>query len=184
MANTKLDRIERDIEKTRAKILEYQKRLKDLEAQKIEEENAQIVQMVKAVHLDGAQLAAFLSAYASGPTNRRKPKMKHKKLFRSVTALLAALVLMGGFSVTAFAGGGDVSDEPPTPVTETEPEETTGGYEPQPLTPEGNMSLVDDITGEASGDKQFITVVTKNGNYFYIIPRRGRRKHRPFPQSS
>ena len=29
--------------------------------------------------------------------------MKHKKLFRSVTALLAALVLMGGFSVTAFA---------------------------------------------------------------------------------
>ena len=45
--------------------------------------------------------------------------MKHKKLFRSVTALLAALVLMGGFSVTAFAGGGDVSDEPPTPVTET-----------------------------------------------------------------
>ena len=32
MANTKLDRIERDIEKTRAKILEYQKRLKDLEA--------------------------------------------------------------------------------------------------------------------------------------------------------
>ena len=64
--------------------------------------------------------------------------MKHKKLFRSVTALLAALVLMGGFSVTAFAGGGDVSDEPPTPVTETEPEETTGGYEPQPLTPEGN----------------------------------------------
>ena len=75
--------------------------------------------------------------------------MKHKKLFRSVTALLAALVLMGGFSVTAFAGGGDVSDEPPTPVTETEPEETTGGYEPQPLTPEGNMSLVDDITGGA-----------------------------------
>ena len=37
MANTKLDRIERDIEKTRAKILESKKGLKDLEAQKIEE---------------------------------------------------------------------------------------------------------------------------------------------------
>ena len=86
--------------------------------------------------------------------------------------MLAALVIMCGFSVTAYAGGGDESDDTPTPVTEetpapeTEPEETTGGYEPQPLTPEGNMSLVDDITGEASGDKQFITVVTKNGNYF------------------
>lgn len=44
MTNTKLDRIERDIEKTRAKILEQQNRLKALEAQKTEEENAQIVQ--------------------------------------------------------------------------------------------------------------------------------------------
>ena len=44
----------------------YRKRLKELEAQKTEEENAQIVQMVKAVHLDQAQLAAFLSAYANG----------------------------------------------------------------------------------------------------------------------
>lgn len=66
MTNTKLDRIERDIEKTRAKILEQQNRLKALETQKTEEENAQIVQMVKAVHLDGAQLAAFLTAYANG----------------------------------------------------------------------------------------------------------------------
>lgn len=66
MANSKLDRIEKDIAKTRAKILEQQNRLKALEAQKTEEENAQIVQMVKAVHLDGAQLAAFLAAYANG----------------------------------------------------------------------------------------------------------------------
>ena len=73
MANTKLDRIERDIEKTRAKILEQQKKLKDLEAQKVEEENAQIVQMVKAV-LDGTQLAAFLSAYASGEITLPQPE--------------------------------------------------------------------------------------------------------------
>ena len=31
------------------------------------------------------------------------------------------------------------------------------------------MSLVDDISGEASGDKQFIVVKSKGGNYFYII---------------
>ena len=39
MANTKLDRIERDIEKTRAKILEYQKRLKDLTYWPIQAQN-------------------------------------------------------------------------------------------------------------------------------------------------
>ena len=89
--------------------------------------------------------------------------MKNKKLIRKFTVLAAALVLMCGFSVTAYAGGGDYYDEV---NDEPIPEETA---EPQPLTPEGNMSLVDDITGEASGDKQFITVVTKNGNYFYII---------------
>ena len=63
MANAKLERIEKDIAKTRAKIVEYQNRLKDLEARKTEEENAQIVHMVKAVNIDAAQLAAFLSAY-------------------------------------------------------------------------------------------------------------------------
>lgn len=66
MANAKLERIEKDIAKTRAKIVEYQNRLKDLEARKTEEENAEIVHMVKAVNIDAAQLAAFLSAYANG----------------------------------------------------------------------------------------------------------------------
>ena len=33
--------------------------------------------------------------------------MKNKKLTRNVIALLAALVLMGGFTVPAYAGGGD-----------------------------------------------------------------------------
>ena len=36
------------------------------------------------------------------------------------------------------------------------------------LTPEGNMSLTDDFTS-ADGDKQFITVKTADGDYYYII---------------
>ena len=31
------------------------------------------------------------------------------------------------------------------------------------------MTLVSDITGDAANQKEFLTVVSKNGNYFYII---------------
>ena len=47
--------------------------------------------------------------------------MKNKKIIRKFTVLLAALVIMCGFSVTAYAGGGDESDDTPTPVTEETP---------------------------------------------------------------
>lgn len=37
------------------------------------------------------------------------------------------------------------------------------------LTPDGNLTLVDD-EGQTTGEgKQFVTMVTKNGNYFYLI---------------
>ena len=42
------------------------KRLRALEAQLAEEENLEIVRMVKAVHMDNKELTAFLRAYASG----------------------------------------------------------------------------------------------------------------------
>lgn len=48
-----------------------------------------------------------------------------------------------------------------------EPEKTDETLEP--LTPDGNLSLVDDYGSIEAGGKQFITVVTKKGNYFYII---------------
>ena len=37
------------------------------------------------------------------------------------------------------------------------------------LTPDGNLTLVDDAGSPTKSGKQFITAVTKNGNYFYII---------------
>ena len=37
------------------------------------------------------------------------------------------------------------------------------------LTPDGNLTLVDDVGSPTKSGKQFITAVTKSGNYFYII---------------
>ena len=61
-----VEKIRRDIEKTKEKISEQQKRLRSLEAQLVEEENLEIVRMVKAVKMDNRELTAFLKAYASG----------------------------------------------------------------------------------------------------------------------
>lgn len=44
----------------------WEKRLHALEAQLTEEENLEIVRMVKAVRMDNKELTAFLKAYASG----------------------------------------------------------------------------------------------------------------------
>ena len=38
-----------------------------------------------------------------------------------------------------------------------------------PLTPDGNMNLVDDYGSPDKAGKQFITMTTKNGNYFYLV---------------
>ena len=82
-------------------------------------------------------------------------KNKNKKFTRTFAVLLAAVLCMGGFSVTAYAQ---------TPE-ETPPPETTAEPEAAPLTPEGNATLVDDF----GGNKQLVTVTTKSGNYFYIL---------------
>lgn len=89
--------------------------------------------------------------------------MKNKRVWRNLSALCAAFVLMGGFSVTAFAQGAEqVPAEDTTNDANVAVEET----EDSPaLTPEGNAALVDDF----GGNKQLITVTTKAGNYFYIL---------------
>ena len=48
-------------------------------------------------------------------------------------------------------------------------EQLMGGSGGAALTPDGNLSLIDDIGGSTRSGKQFITVETKNGNVFYLI---------------
>ena len=61
MAMSKIDRINKEIQKTREKITEYQNKLRGLEAQKTEAENLEIVQLVRSMRLTPAELTALLS---------------------------------------------------------------------------------------------------------------------------
>ena len=93
--------------------------------------------------------------------------MNNKKIFRTFAALCTCLVLMGGFSVTAFAQGADPAPTA-TPAADATNDSNVVVEETEdtpPLTPEGNAALVDDY----GGNKQLITVTTKAGNYFYIL---------------
>ena len=95
------------------------------------------------------------------------------KIKRILLALLCSVAMILGVGVTpVFAQTNEMAES--TSVQDVTPEELEEPAEPEepenldPLTPEGNLTLVDDITSEKTG-KQFITVVSKNGNYFYII---------------
>ena len=61
-----LEFLERLESATKEKIAELQKKQRTLEAQLAEEENLEIVRMVKAIKMDNKELTAFLKAYASG----------------------------------------------------------------------------------------------------------------------
>jgi hypothetical protein len=57
----KIDKIEKELEKAREKAAEWQAKIRDLEKQKQEEENSQIVQAVRSLKLTPAELMAFLN---------------------------------------------------------------------------------------------------------------------------
>ena len=94
--------------------------------------------------------------------------MKIKKL----GALLVSAALCVGMAAPAFAFDGEAApmEQPILPeVVEdvvTVTDETTGA-----LTPEGNLTLVDDYhTNYSDGSgQQFITLVSKSGNTFYLV---------------
>lgn len=64
--SAKIERIQKDIDKAKEKISEFQTKLKELERQKTELENTEIVETVRGMDISLADLAAFLSA-ARGP---------------------------------------------------------------------------------------------------------------------
>ena len=97
--------------------------------------------------------------------------MKIKKL----GALLVSAALCAGMAAPAFAYGGEPVEEVEQPVltspTDEEDVVTVTDETSGALTPEGNLTLVDDYhTNYSDGSgQQFITLVSKSGNTFYLV---------------
>lgn len=108
------------------------------------------------------------------------------------------MLCCAALTTSALAGGGPEVDEPLNVLTSgadclgpgmdlekdvlPEPEDRTdtaeivekpdadSGEAQQPLTPEGNMTLVDDdSTSSSCKERQFLTATSRKGNYFYLV---------------
>lgn len=70
--NPKIEKLEKEIDKTKNKIAEMQARLRDLEKQKTELENTDYVAIARSFHLTPQQLAEFLKLQQSAPSGAAK----------------------------------------------------------------------------------------------------------------
>ena len=61
--NNKLTKLQMEIEKTKQKISEQQTKLRELEHQKTEIENTEIVELVRSMKMNTSELSTFLKAY-------------------------------------------------------------------------------------------------------------------------
>ena len=95
--------------------------------------------------------------------------MKIKKL----GALLVSAALCAGMAVPAFAFEGEAApvEQPVLPEVVEEDVVTITDETSGALTPEGNLTLVDDYHTDYSdgSGQQFITLVSKSGNTFYLV---------------
>lgn len=92
---------------------------------------------------------------------------------RLMVGFVAGALLCGSISATCFAFATETESVTVTTDVATEEASTEAEMrsedDTRPLTPNGNLTLVDDIGAQAGQGRQFITLVTKSGNYFYLI---------------
>ena len=98
-----------------------------------------------------------------------------RKFLNKLTCIALSLTfLMGCMATPAFAYGGEETGEEtkaPSIFETAEEPVTVTEQDTGPLTPEGNLTVVDDYQTTFSDGtaQQFITLVSKSGAYFYLI---------------
>ena len=95
------------------------------------------------------------------------------KMMNKVCALLVSAALCAGMAAPAFAFEGDTTpvEQPVLPEVVEEDAVTVTDETSGALTPEGNLTLVDDYHTDYSdgSGQQFITLVSKSGATFYLV---------------
>lgn len=66
--NPKIAKLQKEIDKTKARIAEMQDKLRDLEKQKTELENTDYVAIARSFHLTPQQLSDFLKSQQASPS--------------------------------------------------------------------------------------------------------------------
>ena len=93
--------------------------------------------------------------------------------FKKLGALLVSAALCAGMAAPAFAFEGEAApvEQPVLPEVVEEDVVTVTDETSGALTPEGNLTLVDDYHTDYSdgSGQQFITLVSKSGNTFYLV---------------
>ena len=97
-----------------------------------------------------------------------------RRFLNKLTCVALSLTfLMGCMATPAFAySGGESNENATSSIFDTEEEPVTvTEQDTGPLTPEGNLTVVDDYQTTFSDGtaQQFITLVSKSGAYFYLI---------------
>jgi hypothetical protein len=68
----KIEKIDAEIAKMKAKISAYQARLKELERKKTERENTEIVGLVRGVDMTPRELAEFIRSHKAGDEQKKE----------------------------------------------------------------------------------------------------------------
>ena len=76
--NPKLKKVIDEMEKTRVKISDMQSRMRDLERQKTELENADIIAMIRGIDVPPDEFGEFVRLFKEQQKNKAVPDMDYK----------------------------------------------------------------------------------------------------------